>query len=210
MLDVSCKQCYYTYDDLSSNLGDKMKVTTGHNVKVHYKGTLTDGTEFDNSRVRGQSLDFEVGSGRMIRGFNDAVLGMAPGDTKAVTLTPDVAYGERNPEALQAVPKEAFGPDFEFILGAMVQGNGPAGQFVAKIQSLEEENVVLDMNHPLAGEELNFEIELLSNDGVQNDSPTTEWNSSMKKSELLEIARADGLDVNTKSTKTQIIEALNS
>lgn len=187
-----------------------MKVTTGHNIKVHYRGTLTDGTEFDNSRVRGQALDFEVGSGRMIRGFNDAVLGMTPGDTKEVTLTPDVAYGNRNPEALQAVPKEAFGPDFEFILGAMVQGNGPAGQFVAKIQALEEENVVLDMNHPLAGEQLNFEIELLSNDGTEDTTTTTEWNASMKKNELLEIARTRGLNVNTKSTKSQIIEALNS
>ena len=99
-----------------------MKVTNGHNVKVHYRGTLTDGTEFDNSRVRGQTLDFEVGSGRMIRGFNDAVLGMTPGETKQVTLNPDTAYGEHNPQALQSVPKDAFGEDFNFEVGGMVQG----------------------------------------------------------------------------------------
>ena len=184
-----------------------MKVTTGHNVKVHYKGTLTDGTEFDNSRVRGQTLDFEVGSGRMIRGFNDAVLGMAPGETKRVTLEPDAAYGDRNPQAMQAAPKEAFGEGFNFEVGGMVQGNGPQGTFVAKIQALEDENVVLDMNHPLAGEQLNFEIELITNEGgVVNAN----WSASMKKTELLEVAKSRGLPVNTKSTKAQIIEALSA
>jgi FKBP-type peptidyl-prolyl cis-trans isomerase len=63
-----------------------MKVTAGQNINVHYRGTLTDGTEFDNSRVRGQLLNFEVGSGRMIKGFDNAVLGMSVGDTKTVII----------------------------------------------------------------------------------------------------------------------------
>ena len=184
-----------------------MKVTNGHNVKVHYRGTLTDGTEFDNSRVRGQTLDFEVGSGRMIRGFNDAVLGMAPGETKQVTLNPEAAYGEHNPQALQSVPKEAFGEDFNFEVGGMVQGNGPQGTFVAKIAALEEDAVVLDMNHPLAGQQLNFEIELVANDGGPVNA---NWSASMKKAELLEIAKSQGLSVTTRSTKAQIIEALTA
>jgi FKBP-type peptidyl-prolyl cis-trans isomerase 2 len=187
-----------------------MKVTTGHNVSVHYKGTLTDGTEFDNSRVRGQTLDFQVGSGRMIRGFNDALLGMVVGDTKKVTLLPEDAYGERDPEAIQPVPKEAFGPDFEFEIGGTVQGNGPRGPFLAKIQALDEEKVLLDMNHPLAGEELSFEIELVGNQGGTDTETEADWSSSMKKAELLEVAHARGLKVNTRTTKAQIIEALES
>ena len=185
-----------------------MKVTTGHNVSVHYRGTLTDGTEFDNSRIRGETLDFQVGSGRMIRGFNDALLGMDVGDTKKVTLLPEDAYGDHNPEAIQPVPKDAFGPDFEFEIGGTVQGNGPRGPFLAKIQSLDEEKVLLDMNHPLAGEELSFEIELVGNHGdVETEAA---WSSSMKKAELLEVARARGLKVNTRTTKAQIIEALGN
>ena len=184
-----------------------MKVTNGHNVKVHYKGTLTDGTEFDNSRERGSTLDFQVGSSRLIGGFNNAVIGMTVGETKKVTLEPDAAYGPRVPDALQTVPREAFGPGFEFKVGEMVQGTGPQGQFVAKIHSLEEENVILDFNHPLAGEELTFEIELI---GAEPETTTANWSASMKKTELLEVAKSRGLTVNTKSTKAQIIEALGA
>jgi len=139
-----------------------MKVENGHNVSVHYRGTLSDGTEFDNSKVRGQTLDFQVGAGRMIRGFDNALLGMTEGQTKTIKLAPTDAYGEHNPEAMQPVPKEAFGEGFEFQVGGTIQGNGPAGPFLAKIHALEEENVILDMNHPLAGEDLQFEIELVS------------------------------------------------
>ena len=131
-----------------------MKVVDGHNVSVHYKGTLTDGTEFDNSRTRGQTIAFQVGSGQMIPGFNDAVVGMATGETKSVTLAPTEAYGPRNEEALNTVPREAFGENFEFEVGATIQGNGPRGVFLAKIHDLQEENVILDMNHPLAGQSL--------------------------------------------------------
>ena len=182
-----------------------MKVTNGHNVKVHYKGTLTDGTEFDNSRVRDETLDFEIGSGRMIPGFSDAVVGMSVGETKTFNLTPEQAYGQRNPNAFQPVPRTAFGPDFEFLVGETIQGNGPAGPFLAKIHELQEDNVILDMNHPLAGENLTFEVELIATDP---ETTTANWSVSMKKTELLEVAKSRGLPVNTKSTKAQIIEAL--
>lgn len=147
-----------------------MKVENGNNVSVHYRGTLGDGTEFDNSRTRGETLEFCVGSGQMIKGFNDAVVGMATGETKSVTLVPADAYGDRNPAALQAVPRTAFGDDFEFEVGEMIQGNGPRGPFVARIHELQETDVVLDLNHPLAGEELNFEIEVVS---VATDTEVT-------------------------------------
>lgn len=139
-----------------------MQVQNGNTVDVHYVGTLNDGTEFDNSRTRGQTLNFTVGSGQMISGFNDAVVGMAPGETKTVTLSPEQAYGPRNPEATTVVPKEAFGADFPFEIGGMIQGNGPSGPFLAKIEAVTDTEVTLDLNHPLAGKELNFEIELVS------------------------------------------------
>ena len=138
-------------------------VTVGNNVAVHYVGTFEDGTEFDNSHTRGSTLDFEVGAGRMIKGFDQAVIGMTEGETKTVSLTPADAYGERVEEAIQPVPMAAFGPDFKFELGEMIQGNGPQGSFVAKIQAIQEEQqqVILDMNHPLAGRTLNFEIQMV-------------------------------------------------
>ena len=138
-------------------------VTVGNNVAVHYVGTFEDGTEFDNSHTRGATLDFTVGAGRMIKGFDQAVVGMTEGQTKTVSLTPDNAYGERVQEAIQTVPMAAFGPDFKFELGEMIQGNGPQGPFLAKIEAIEEaeQQVVLDMNHPLAGKTLNFEIQMV-------------------------------------------------
>ena len=139
-----------------------MKVATGDSVKVHYRGTLPDGTEFDNSHSRGEPLEFTVGSGQMIVGFNDAIIGMAEGEKKTFSLTPELAYGQRIEEAVQAVPRTAFGDDFEFEVGGMVQGNGPRGPFIAKIQQLDEETVTLDLNHPLAGQDLNFEVEVVS------------------------------------------------
>lgn len=184
-----------------------MKVTNGHNVSVHYKGTLTDGTEFDNSRVRGEALTFEVGDRRMIKGFSNAVVGMAVGETKSITLGAEEAYGPRNPNALNTVPRAAFGADFDFVVGGTVQGNGPQGAFLAKIVEIMEDNVVLDMNHPLAGEELKFEIEVLSLDSATDTSGGT-WNPKMKKSELFEFAKSQGLSVNSRTTKAQLISAL--
>ena len=210
-LDVLFKRCYHTYDDLSSHLGEKMKVTNGQNVSVHYKGTLSDGTEFDNSRARGSAMDFQLGSGQLLSGFNDAVIGMTIGDSKTVQIPAVEAYGTPRPEAVQKVPRSAFADNFEFIVGGTVQGNGPQGQFIAKIQAVEEDLVILDLNHPLAGKDLTFEIELVSIEAGNSDGVTmANWSASMKKAELLEVAKSRGLTVNTRSTKAEIIEALQS
>ena len=185
-----------------------MKVTNGHNVSVHYRGTFSDGTEFDNSRTRGQTLSFTVVDGNMISGFNDQVLGMSVGDTKTFTLTSEAAYGPRDEQAVQNVPRSAFEPTFEFIVGEIIRGQTPDGPFVAKILSVQDESVTLDFNHPLAGQDLTFEVEL-----VTADAPAVQmanWSPKMKKAELLEVARAQGLSVNTRSTKAQIIEALSA
>mgnify|MGYP001172132066 FL=1 len=138
-----------------------MKVENGHNIKVHYVGTLADGTEFDNSRTRGKTLDFQVGSPGLITGFSNAVVGMTTGETKTITLGPDDAYGQVNPDAFQNVPKTQFEDDFVFEVGGAVMGQGPQGPFRATIHEVEEESVVLDFNHPLAGKDLTFEVEVV-------------------------------------------------
>ena len=140
-------------------------VDKGHNVKVHYKGTLSDGTIFDSSRERGDTLNFEVGSGQLIKGFDNAVKGMGVGEVRTVTLAPSDAYGDLDPSAIVEYPKSVFAPGTELVVGTTVQGSSPTGQPVmAKITSLNEETVTLDHNHPLAGEELTFEIELIETD----------------------------------------------
>lgn len=190
-----------------------MKVENGHNIKVHYRGTLTDGTEFDNSRSRGETLNFQVGTGGMIRGFADAVVGMTIGETKNISIPPDQAYGPVVPEAIQEVEAAAFSniPDME--VGGLIQGQGPQGPFVAKVANITDSHVTLDLNHPLAGETLNFEIEVVDNVGTPNENENTttaNFTASMKKKELLEIAQARGLAITSRNTKTQILEALNS
>ncbi len=183
-----------------------MKVQNGHNVQVHYKGTLKDGTVFDDSYRRDEAIKFEVGAGQLLPGFSNTVVGMQIGEKRSVTLGPDEAYGQRDPMLLRSVPKTEFGEDFEFIEGGTVQGTGPTGQpFLAKFDEVREDDVVLDLNHPLAGEQLTFEIELVA---VQQD--TADWNPKMKKTELYQIAKERGLSVTTKYTKAQLIEALSA
>ena len=137
-------------------------VEAGNSIKVHYVGKLDDGTQFDSSRERGETLDFTVNSGLMIQGFNDAVLGMTVGETKSFTVGPDNGYGNRMDEAVTTVSKSQFESGFEFTVGATVYGQGPDGKPVlAKILENRDEEVLMDFNHPLAGENLNFEVEVL-------------------------------------------------
>jgi len=139
-----------------------MKVKNGDSVKVHYIGTLNDGNEFDNSYKRGSTLDFKVGGGQMIKGFDNALIEMEVGDKKSVNLPPEEAYGPRREEAISTVTKDNFPPDFELKEGEMVQGRTESGHPInALILEVQENDVILDMNHPLAGQELNFEIELV-------------------------------------------------
>mgnify|MGYP003112088158 FL=1 len=139
-----------------------MKVTNGNNVKVHYKGTLNDGSEFDNSHVRGETLNFKVGSDQLLSGFSNALVGMTEGQVKSFTLTSAEAYGEYDPNAVATAPKTAFPEDFEFNVGSQVEGTAPNGRpFLAKIKAFDDNEVTLDVNHPLAGEDLTFEVELV-------------------------------------------------
>ena len=139
------------------------KVEKGNKVSVHYRGTLNDGEQFDSSYDRGQPIEFTVDSGQMIPGINDAVVGMTVGEKKSITLAPSQAYGETNPEAVQEIGKDKFPPEFEFIQDGQVQGQTGDGQtFNAVITEINDATVTLDMNHPMAGKDLNFEIELVN------------------------------------------------
>ncbi len=133
----------------------------GNNVKVHYKGTLNDGTVFDSSYDRNETIEFTVGSGQMIPGFDAAVNGMSVGEKKTVNLAVDEAYGERIDEAVREVPKTSFPEDFEFNTGVVVEGSINGNQVRGSIEEINEEAVIIDFNHPMAGQELNFEIELV-------------------------------------------------
>ena len=139
-----------------------MKAKNGDTVSVHYKGTLQDGTVFDSSHDRGETIDFQVGAGQMIKGFNDAVVDMEVGETKTVTVPPDEGYGTVNPNAVMEFPKTSFPEDMPLREGEVVQGNSPAGSpMIGTINEVSGETVVVDFNHPMAGKELNFEIELV-------------------------------------------------
>jgi len=160
---------------MTTNNADTATTATaadGANATVHYRGTLEDGTEFDNSNTRGEPITFTIGSGQMIPGFNDAVTGMNVGETKTVTLSPDQAYGNINPEAQTTFPKSGFPEGLELVDGMPVPLRTPNGQtVVGRLTEQHEDMVTIDLNHPLAGETLQFEIELV---GVTADTSTDE------------------------------------
>ena len=140
-------------------------IMKGQTVGVHYVGTFDDGTEFDNSRTRGNPLFFKVGERQVINGFETAVMGMSVGETKSFTITPEQAYGNNDPNLLRELPRTNFPPDFVFKEGMMVEMNSQQGKpFPAQITSFTEDTVTLDFNHPLSGKTLNFEIELVQTD----------------------------------------------
>lgn len=139
-----------------------MQITQGDTVKIHYVGTLNNGEEFDNSYKREEPIEFEAGAGRMIKGFDDGIIGLSVGDKKTLTLTPEMAYGERVEDAIQEVPRGNFPPDFDAQVGAMVEGRNEMGMpLTAVISGSNNENIILDFNHPLAGQSLNFDVEVV-------------------------------------------------
>jgi peptidylprolyl isomerase len=139
-----------------------MKIEKGNKVKVHYVGTLEDGEEFDNSYKRGEPIEFTVGQGQMIKGFDDGVLDLSVGEKTTLNLSPEDAYGNVDERAFIPVEKTNFPPEFKFEVGEMVQGRTQQGMPVnAKIMEIHDNEVVLDMNHPLAGKTLNFDVEVV-------------------------------------------------
>jgi len=132
----------------------------GDTVKVHYTGMLDDGTVFDSSRER-EALNVTLGSGQLISGFEDALMGMTVGETKKLKIVSEQAYGPRREELVIHVEKEKFPPHIVPEKGLMLNLKGPQEeQIQAIITKISEESVTLDANHPLAGEDLTFDIEL--------------------------------------------------
>ena len=138
-----------------------MTAKTGDKVKIEYTGTLDDGTVFDSNVEHGNLLEFEVGGGHVIKGFDDAILGMKEGEEKQFSISPEDAYGEHDPTLIQKVPKEIFPSDAELTPGLLFEAGLPTGEKVpAMITSVEDGIVLVDLNHPLAGKRLNFKIKL--------------------------------------------------
>lgn len=138
-----------------------MSIKNGATVRVHYTGTLDDGTEFDSSRDR-EPLEFTLGEGMLIPGFEKAVLGMSKvGDAVKVVIPAEEAYGERLEELVISVPRDQVPPHIEPEVGLMLQLMTDGGEMEVAVTEVTEEAVTLDANHPLAGETLTFDIELV-------------------------------------------------
>lgn len=142
------------------------QVKKGDTVKVHYHGKLTNGTTFDSSEGR-EPLEFEVGGGMVIPGFDDGVTGMAIGEKKTVHIPADQAYGPKQEEMIMEFPRDRFPEDMVPEVGMQLNmSNGSGQNFPVTIAEVREAVVVLDANHPLAGEDLIFDLELVAIDGA--------------------------------------------
>ncbi len=134
---------------------------SGDTVRIHYTGTLDDGTQFDSSAGR-DPLEFALGAGQVIPGFDNAVDGMAVGESKTVTIPANEAYGDHHERLVQAVSRSALPDDIEPAVGMQLQSQTAEGQVMTLVVTeVAEESITVDANHPLAGQALTFAIELV-------------------------------------------------
>ena len=137
------------------------QVKDGDVVRVHYTGKLTNGEQFDSSTGR-EPLEFTVGAGQMIKGFDDAMPGMSVGEKKTINISADNAYGQKDEQAIIEFPKENIPADMKLEPGMQLQLRNENGQpFPVTVAEIKDDVVVLDANHMLAGKELVFDIELM-------------------------------------------------
>ena len=140
---------------------------TGDLVRVHYTGKLEDGTEFDSSQGR-DPLEFQVGGGQIIPGLEKRVEGMEVGEKSTVTVPADEAYGPRDERQVQTVPRESLPKDIDLKLGASLQATTQDGrQIPLTVVEVDDMQVTVDANHPLAGHDLVFDVELVEIVGSQ-------------------------------------------
>jgi FKBP-type peptidyl-prolyl cis-trans isomerase 2 len=138
------------------------QVQNGDKIKVHYHGKLRSGETFDSSEGR-DPLEFTVGSGQVIKGFDEGVKGMKVGDKKTVEIHVTDAYGEKQQEMMIEFPKDQFPADMNPEVGMqLMMSNGSGQQFPVTVAEVKDASIVLDANHPLAGQDLVFDLELVS------------------------------------------------
>ncbi|MEN8139847.1 MAG: peptidylprolyl isomerase [Thermodesulfobacteriota bacterium] len=138
-----------------------MTIKNGDKISVHYTGTLENGEVFDSSRNRG-TLDFTVGAGQMIKGFDSAMVGRKESEQISITLAPAEAYGDRNEEMIFGMPRANFPEDMELEIGMQLQLADQQGQPIpATVAAIGDDEVQMDLNHPMAGKTLNFDIEIV-------------------------------------------------
>ena len=138
------------------------QVKPGDKVRVHYIGSLEDGTIFSSTYEENEPFEFTVGGENVLAGFGNAVVGMKEGDTKSISMPPEDAYGPHKKEFVYEVKKAEMPPNMKLELGKRLQVRLRSGEMVVvTIISVSDQNVILDANDPLAGKTLNFEIELL-------------------------------------------------
>lgn len=146
-------------------------IAAGDTISVHYTGRLEDGDVFDSSEGR-SPLKFTVGAGQLIRGFDDAVVGMVPGEKKTVTVSPEEGYGERREDHVVDFPKANIPADMNLEVGMVVQMSDQSGRPIPVIVAEIGDDVVkMDVNHPLAGKTLSFDIEIVET-GLEPDCQT--------------------------------------
>jgi peptidylprolyl isomerase len=138
-----------------------VEAKNGDTVTVHYTGRLKDGTVFDSSANR-DPLEFTLGEGLLIPGFEQAVLGMSPGESKTAEVSADQAYGPHREEMVVEIDRQEFPPHFQPEVGQQLQIPQSEGQVARLIvTAVSEQKVTLDANHPLAGRDLTFDIQLV-------------------------------------------------
>ena len=134
---------------------------SGDTVRIHYTGTLDDGTQFDSSAGR-EPLEFALGVGQVIPGMDNAVEGMAVGDKKSVTISPEEAYGPRHDQLVQNVPKSQLPEGMTPAIGMQLSAQHESGQALQlTVTAVHDDSITVDGNHPLAGKALTFDIELV-------------------------------------------------
>jgi peptidylprolyl isomerase len=143
-------------------------VENGHFVKIDYTGTLENGDMFDSS-CNSHPIEVEVGAGRIIKGFEDALIGMAVKEKKTFSLSPEEAYGPRNENLEQSFMRSELPQGFDPQVGQVLALQNPqGGHLQARVKHADTEKITLDLNHPLAGKNLTFEIEIVE----INDEPS--------------------------------------
>jgi len=138
------------------------KVKKGNKIKVEYTGTLEDGTVFDSSEKQGAPIEFTVGEGQVIQGFDDAVVDMEKGEEKEITIPPEKAYGNYHAELVKELSKDSFPEKQEFTVGMIFVMNTQEGkQIPFRISKVTDTTVTVDLNPPLAGKTLNIKLKIV-------------------------------------------------